>query len=123
METMPEVFLKVFKQCPMCGEIWTDRTAFLSDPLLDYVGYQTNFKRPEAGLFLFNHTCKTTVAIKVQEVQDLYSGPIFNEALTAAADCPGYCLYEDEVRPCPLECECAWVREIIPILRDWPKHS
>jgi hypothetical protein len=45
------------------------------------------------------------------------------ERKTGTEECPGYCLHQDELQPCPARCECAYVREIIQIIRNWPKRD
>jgi hypothetical protein len=44
-----------FKICTMCKKQWMDRESFLSDPLLEMMGYQAEIEDLEYGLFLFNH--------------------------------------------------------------------
>lgn len=116
--------LQNFKQCSNCAYRWATREAFLSDPAVSLVGYQVNFRRLEAGFFLFNHLlCETTIAVPVEEFQTLYAGPVFSERLTDSEKCPGYCQREDELRPCPAQCECAYVREILQIIAGWEKGT
>ncbi|MEJ2040929.1 MAG: hypothetical protein P8X55_18675 [Desulfosarcinaceae bacterium] len=111
-----------FKRCPTCGFAWTTRRQFLEDPELTLIGYQVNFKKLAAGLILFNHGCKgATLAIEALAFRDLYRGPVFRERLTGGATCPGHCLHESDLVPCPEACECSYVREIINIVRKWPK--
>ena len=112
-----------FKTCGNCGFAWTDRDAFLSDPDLRVVGYQCMFDDLRAGLFMFNHSCNTTLALKAEAFADLYSGPIFGERRTGGPDCLGYCLRREELRPCPAKCECAFVREILQLVRNHPKRG
>ncbi len=112
---------KEFKKCSSCGQIWETRERFVGDPGIDIVGYQVNFPSLEEGLFLFNHSCETTLAIKVSEFKDLYDGPIFSGRLDNTEDCPQYCLYKDNIEHCLAKCECAYVREIIQIVKQWPK--
>ena len=38
-------------------------------------------------------------------------------------ECPEFCLHKSELRPCPAKCECAYVREIIQVIKDWPKKK
>ena len=111
----------MFKRCPNCGFEWSSRDDFLSDPRLRVIGYQVNFQSLDAGIFLFNHKCNGTLAIPLEQFKDLYDGPIFTERATGSDDCPGFCLYEDRLEPCPARCECAYVREILQIVREWPK--
>ena len=114
--------MSIFKKCTCCGNPWFTREEFLSDNQLDFVGYQVNFANLELGYFLFNHLlCQSTIAIPAGMFKDLYDGPIFAERKTGHEDCPGYCNDRDVLAPCGTECECAYVREIIQIVRRWPK--
>jgi len=109
-----------FKVCPACGLEWKSRDDFLDDEGIVVVGYQVHFDNLRAGIFLFNHSCKGTLAIEVGEFEDLYDGPVFTEKATGSDDCPGYCLHKDMLDPCPARCECAFVRQVIRILRKSP---
>ncbi|HPF98932.1 MAG TPA: hypothetical protein PLE77_02615 [Kiritimatiellia bacterium] len=113
----------MFKTCQMCGKTWRDRLEFLSDPELSLVGYQANLPDLSAGIFLFNHTCQTTMGIHAGEFLDLHDGPMFKAHMTETDDCPRYCLGERELRPCPAKCECAYVRDVLQVVKDWPKKS
>ena len=117
--TKPEA--ECFKICSMCRQPWETRNDFLVDPELHLVGYQTNFEELRAGLFLFNHVCMGTIAIKAQAFVNLYDGPMYKERLTESDECPGYCLNKTELRPCPSKCECAFVREVLQIITHWPR--
>ena len=110
-----------FKDCTICGNCWQSREAFLSDPDLTYLGYQAHFEALTAGLLFFNHDCKTTLALEVSQFRDLYDGPVFSERQTGTDECPGHCLYRESIDPCPAQCECAFVRELIQIIVCWPK--
>ena len=112
---------KPFKVCPVCKHAWETRKEFLDDPDIFIVGYQVHFKDLTEGLFLFNHSCDATMTIRAGEFQDLYNGPMFADRLTGTDDCPGHCLVEHELRPCPAKCDCAFVRDMIQIIKDWPK--
>jgi hypothetical protein len=112
-----------FKRCACCQAEWRTRDDFLSDPEVGLIGYQANFEELKAGLLLFNHSCRTTLAIEVACFQDLYDGPIFQQRATGGADCLGYCLNRSELRPCPAFCECAYVREVLQIVRNWQKRK
>jgi hypothetical protein len=113
---------QAFKKCPYCSYAWPTREAFLCDPELTLVGYQVNFKKLTAGLFLFNHACKgTTLAVKALDFQDLYHGPVFTQRLTGSQVCGGHCLHQDDLEPCPECCECSFVRAILQKIRTWPK--
>lgn len=112
----------IFKRCNICSCIWNSRDTFLGDPDIDIVGYQVHFAELTSGIFLFNHSCRSTMSFKAGEFMDLYDGPIFAEKLANTEGCPQFCLYKDLLRPCPEKCECASVREVIQIIRQWPKH-
>jgi hypothetical protein len=112
-----------FKTCTVCKRIWGTRVEFLDDPDTSFVGYQVHFKDLTEGLFLFNHSCGATMTLRAGLFKDLYDGPIFGDRLTGTDHCPGYCLLERELRPCPARCECAFVREILQHIKDWPKKE
>jgi len=107
----------MFKKCTLCHHIWATRQDFIADQDIEIIGYQANFKALEAGLLYFNHSCKSTLAIPVDLFADLYTGPIFEEQKTGTDNCPGYCLHKKALNHCLAECECAYVREIIQILK------
>jgi len=111
-----------FKNCTKCGFKWQTQADFLSDPTIDIIGYQVNFKHLELGLFLFNHkVCGTTMAFKAGIFSELYTGPIYQDRATDTKDCPDYCLNQAVLEPCVQKCECAYIREIIQIIRKIPK--
>ncbi|MCM8760710.1 MAG: hypothetical protein NC938_06060 [Candidatus Omnitrophica bacterium] len=114
-------FGKMFKKCTSCGANWKTRDDFLNDCSLELIGYQANFKSLETGLLLFNHTCGTTLSLPAGTFKDIYKGPIYTERKTGTEDCPGYCLHEEELRRCPEKCECAWVREMIQVIKEAEK--
>lgn len=111
-----------FKACTSCTAVWPTREDFLADPGVELVGYQAHFEDLQAGLLLFNHTCHTTMALEVGDFQDLYKGPIFREHIRGQPDCPDFCVHQSNLRPCPAHCECAFVRAILQIIRNWKKR-
>jgi len=106
-----------FKICSNCGFEWKSREDFLNDHSVIIIGYQTNFKSLEAGIFLFNHSCKGTFGLEVSDFANLYDGPVFQERATGSDECPEYCLHKYTLDSCPAKCECAFVREIIQLLK------
>ena len=115
-----------FKQCTTCFHGWSDRDSFLSDPAIKVIGYQVNYIELEKGLFLFNHEipkCGNTMAIEVNAFSDLYDGPIFNARLENSGRCGDNCLHESNLIPCPMKCECAYVRQVLDIVDKWPKNN
>jgi hypothetical protein len=113
----------IFKICPTCQVAWKSVSDFLADGSLVMIGYQVNFHKLESGLILFNHVCESTLSVKVVDFTGLFDGPVFTEHLTGTEECPGFCLHRNELRPCPAQCECAYVREIMQIIQDWPKRN
>jgi len=112
-----------FKTCQTCAYRWMTRADFLTDNHISLVGYQVNFNKLEAGLFLFNHNCGTTLSMQVKDFKDLYNGPIYRDRCTGKEECPGYCLRKDKLDPCLAKCECAFVREIMQLIKQIPKKQ
>ena len=113
-----------FKRCTACAAVWLDRDAFLSDPDVRLLGYQPHFEALTAGLILFNHlACGTTLGLEVAVFESLHTGTVFSRRLDGTAACPGYCQHASNFRPCPLQCECAWVRQVLARIRTWPKRD
>jgi hypothetical protein len=112
-----------FKQCGFCRHLWTDREAFLADPLVELIGYKADLEDLALGLFFFNHSrgdCMTTLGIETGVFLDLYRGPRHREIKTGGSECPGYCTRVEELRPCPARCRNAFVREIVRLIRSDP---
>ncbi|MBU0479468.1 MAG: hypothetical protein KKG47_00065 [Proteobacteria bacterium] len=110
-----------FKICPSCGTVWNAREEFLADRTLVMNGYQADFRTLENGLFLFTHKqegCNSTMAVRAGDFSDLYTGVKYTEPRTGMEDCPGYCKKEAQLDRCAALCECAYVREIIQIIRE-----
>jgi hypothetical protein len=111
----------LFKTCAS-GVFWKTRDDFLSDRGVTLIGYMVNFKKLELGLFLFNEDkSHSTLSIQAAEFTDLYNGEVFTQRLTGTQSCPGYCLHKDNIDPCPAKCECAFIREVMQIIINWPK--
>ncbi|MEN6335732.1 MAG: hypothetical protein ABFE01_15885, partial [Phycisphaerales bacterium] len=53
----------------------------------------------------------------------LYDGPMFHVPRADIKNCPGRCLRMVDLRPCPVRCGCAFVREIIHLIDHWPKQA
>lgn len=112
---------KTFKTCPFCAHNWYTRTEFLNDRTLKLNGYQADFEALGKGLFFFTHHvegCYTTMTILSAAFYDMYSGKRYAERKTGSEECPGYCLLIDCLERCSVACECAFVREIIQIIRE-----
>lgn len=115
-----------FKCCPNCSKVWNTMEDFLSDPSLEFAGYQVNFVDLEGGLFYFSHVtenCGTTLAVYVKEFTSLSPRSFLNKHGKQPAGCPSLCVRKGSMEPCPVECECLWVREVMKIICDWKKRS
>ena len=116
-----------FKTCPCCGHEWPAMEAFLEDPTLRMDGYQTHLEDLTGGLFVFTHhtpECGTTLAVEVKQFLPLSNHPILSaEAAQPAANCPQHCMREGCLEPCPEECECNWVREVLKKISEWQKKT
>ena len=110
----------MFKQCNKCGGQWETRDDFLADGEVEIIGYQVFFQNLRLGLFLFNHSCGTTMAVKAEALLDLYTGPVYRERKNDGRDCPGRCLNKNITSPCSEECRCAFISRIIQIVKGWP---
>jgi hypothetical protein len=115
--------MSFYKKCLPCCYKWFSREDFLRDSSIEIIGYQVNFDDLLAGHFLFNHSCGATLALSVRNFNGLYEGPIFRDRATGSDDCPSYCLYQDQLDICYTRCECAYVRNIIAIIKKWPKFE
>ncbi len=106
--------------CSGCNHVWKNRSEFLRDQNIVLNGYQVNFKDLQLGWFLFTHivrSCNSTLSVPAGFFFDLYQGSIFEERKTVTEECPDYCLHQNNLERCPSACECAFVREIIQILK------
>lgn len=114
-----------FKVCPTCLKQWLTLDEFLSDPAVEFAGYQVNFEDLKGGLFYFSHTlsvCGTTLAVPVREFTGLSPRPVLSSQGKQPDGCPGLCVRQGSLDPCPVECECFWVREVIEIIRNRKKR-
>lgn len=112
-----------FKQCTVCKALWKTRDDMLADPEIHIIGYQSHFEDLTLGLFLFNHICHGTFSIRAEEFLDMYNGPTFLNNLSETKECPGYCRHQKSLEPCPLQCECGYIREIVQLVKKHPVGS
>ena len=110
-----------FKTCSNCGKHWERLEDFIQDQEVGLTGYMPTFDELLTGLFLFNHRCGTTLACPVLLFEHLYNGPVYRVRKSGTPECPGYCQNKTDLGPCPVKCNCAFVREILLILKRWPK--
>lgn len=111
-----------FKACTTCEAVWQSMESFLSDPEVALAGYQVHFDDLEGGLFFFNHQhegCFTTLAIPVKEFISLSKRPLLAKRDKQLCHGSDLCVRQGALTPHPVECECAWVREILTVIKNW----
>ncbi len=121
---MASVMTEPFKTCPCCHQVWSGRETFLADGLLTLNGYQADFDQPGEGLFIFTHMkkdCGSSMALRTGSFKDLYNGSVYTDKKLGEIDCPGYCLGEYNLERCDARCEYANIRELLQIIKKWPK--
>jgi len=107
-----------FKVCSFCGHSWTTRQDFLSDPDIDFIGYQSFVHDGILGLFLFNHLpCKTTLTISAKKFADLHGNEIY-QSREDFEEADPHCLSSGSGHECPEACECGFVRKMIGIIEN-----
>ncbi len=109
----------IFKICPCCGEVWSNRDDFIKDTSLYMNGYMADFKTLEKGLFYFTHLiegCRSTLVVPARHFLDLYSGDRSLDICTGGQECQGYCMDDTCLKRCTAMCEYAFVREVIHII-------
>ena len=110
----------ISEKCPNCNEIRPTQKQFIFDRQLELNGSMADFEKLEYGLFLFTHNLtdrRSTMAIRVCDFMNLYTGPMYKERKTGTEECPGYCLDSEQLSRCEAMCECAFSRENIHIIR------
>ncbi|MBD3418989.1 MAG: hypothetical protein GF398_02605 [Chitinivibrionales bacterium] len=113
----------MFKACS-CGQEWDTLERFLSDEGVGLCGYFALPMHPELSAIAFNHhACKSTMAISAFEFKHMYQGPVFQGNHYHHVDCVGACKDSTNLESCPMHCECVWVREVMQIIRNWPKQN
>ena len=60
-------------------------------------------------------------AVEAGSFLDLVAGPLYRERLRGTEECSEYCLRLEELRPCLARCECAYVRDVLQVVRSWKK--
>jgi len=111
-----------FKVCPNCEAVWQTMDDFLADPEMEQAGYQVNFVDLKGGLFYFTHHrdgCGTTLAIPVGKFTSLSARTLLAaRGEQPGGKCPGSCVRKGDMDPCPVECECVWVREVMQVIKE-----
>jgi hypothetical protein len=109
-----------FKECSCCSTSWESLAAFVLDSELTLEGYQPSFADPFEGWLLLTHNtpdCKTTLAVRTAQLRDLYDGPEYTERRTGTPGCPWLCIKENRLEECTMDCDMAWVRQVMQYLR------
>lgn len=112
---------QIFTECPNCHETWSTQEEFITDEQLEITGYEADFDGLERGRFLFTHrrqSCQSTLTVRVMDFVNLYRGEIFPERKTKSSQCPLYCIDSTQLNRCTVVCECAYVREIIQMIKE-----
>lgn len=114
-----------FKRCSACSQVWQGRDDFFSDPEVALVGYQALGPDPEEGMLLFNHLggCGTTMGMWVSKFEDMWSGTRHAELLRHSDACERHCYHTNDLERCSNSCSGAWVREVLQVVRHWPKDG
>lgn len=110
----------MFKVCPCCGKEWITQKEFLEDTNVTVISYKPDFMELKYGQIFFNHlidSCKSTITLFVLAFENLYSGVRYHENRAESKECPRFCLDKDQLNRCDQRCECAYVREILSILK------
>ncbi len=111
-----------FKVCTSCEAVWKTLDDFLADPELEQAGYQVNFVDLKGGLFYFTHHrdgCGTTLAIPVGKFTSLSDRKLLAvRGEQPGGKCPGSCVRKGDISPCPVECECVWVHEVMQVIKE-----
>ena len=58
-----------FKKCS-CGCRWNSREDFITDPNIKMLGYQKSYSATISDMFLFNHSCRNTLAVGIHAFAD-----------------------------------------------------
>jgi hypothetical protein len=64
----------------------------------------------------------TTLALPAGVFTDIYHGEVFVDKLHGTAACQGLCARWQDTRRCPAKCECAYIREMMQLVKQWPKR-
>lgn len=117
---------QIFKKCPMCQAIWVTRESFLSDPDLQFNGYQPDFDLLRQGLFYFTHNthgCGSTMILEVEHFLPLHSGEQYEESKRASDECLCLCQDQTNLNRCDASCKNAFAREVSQIIKNRFKHQ
>jgi hypothetical protein len=110
-----------FKTCTMCKAHWDTCKQFVEDPELGLNGYLVDFDEPRKGLILVTHhrtSCGSTIAVRAEELEHMYSGPKHYVHNTGKPDCGGHCLTENDFSACSATCDMRWIRDVMQLIKE-----
>ena len=110
--------MDTFKTCPTCAAQWEDRKQFLGDPCLKLLGYQSTFTMGQPGLFLFNHSCGSTIALEATTFEDIYDGDIYRHCEAHYSNHADYCCKADTGEKHVKTCVCQFATEMATTLQQ-----
>ena len=105
-----------FKTCSMCREVWTTPEVFLRGLSLLPIGLIVDFENPYQSLFMFNHSCGTTLAIEASSFRDHFP-LLVGESLARTPGCPLHCVDIHDLESCNQPCRNAELREFLAAMR------
>jgi hypothetical protein len=101
-----------FKHCTLCQARWETPLAMTEDPSLKALGMVVDFEDPYRTLFLFNHTCGTTLSLTADDLLPLLPS-LSGEMLAGLEGCPRHCFKFDNLEPCGESCNNAPLRQLL----------
>ena len=112
----------MFKICNVCDVKWNVYQDFLGDKNITLIGYQNLFEDPDEGLFLFNHSCETTLAITALEFANFYNHiSQYAENKNNTIECKGLCLDVNNLEECDTNCKYAHIRKGMQFIKNYKK--
>jgi hypothetical protein len=106
----------------MCSMRWTSPEHFLSDPLVQFLGYQQFPLQESLGPLLFQHLpCGTTLGIPLVSFEGLAHEPVLQDSCAVLGIQADFCLAAKQNGVCPGRCPCAFVAHATVLIRGWRK--
>jgi hypothetical protein len=104
--------MSIFKTCPSCEAVWATRSDFLADREVLLVGYQSSYTVSQPGLFLFNHSCDSTIAVDASDFKDMYNEDICQSCEAHRKHHPAHCCKGMTGEDKPKKCVCKFSKAI-----------
>lgn len=125
-----------FKTCPLCSTSWYTIDDFIRDSEIEVIGYQPHPEKTGAGLFIFGHRhCNSSISVQLEALSDLQVcltqdadsvyiiGPDMIQEENSTEVCYTNCLRKTDSSNGNKRCECAYVREVIQLIKHLPKNG